>query len=268
MSGKLVAGSGGVHTFQDDLESTIYVLLWLILLYSETSDRDQVLPFLSGVLDPQPRKTSGGHSKADFLQARTFLKDIRFPGRSALHCLIDELAYLLAVRYTKEPNEAQIAIASTLREAMKKDPDTFTAAYEDTYFCSYHRRMDALNHQYVIDRFEEALQKTTEWLENDNAVKQQFQTGTSFNHNLVTKTEWDTTLFVQETDTPDDMMVDEISDTSGSESSDQMIVASDDECVNSPALSEMSNADLMFRWIMSESSGPVSSKSSQKNDKA
>jgi len=241
MSGKLVAGSGGGHTFQDDLESTIYVLLWLILLYSETSDRDQVPPFLSGVLDPQPRKTSGGHSKADFLQGRTFLKNIRFPGRSALHCLIDELACLFAVRYTDEPSQAEIYAAETLKVAVKENPARFTSVYEATNYFSYHKRMGALNHQYTIARFEEALGKTTEWPENDNAVKQQFQMGTSFNHNLVTKTEWDTTLFVQKTDTHDDMMVDEILDTSGSELSDQMIVASDDECGNSPLLSELSN---------------------------
>lgn len=241
MSGRLVAGSGGVHTFQDDLESIIYVLLWLILLYSETSDRDQVPPFLSGVLDPQPRKTSGGHSKADFLQGRTFLKNIRFPGRSALHCLIDELACLFAVRYMDEPSKEEIDIAKILEqaleeEALKEEPREFRSVYERTYYYSYHKRMGALNHQYTIARFEEALGKTTEWPENDNAVKQQFQMGTSLNHNLVTKTEWDTTLFVQETDTHDDMMVDEISDTSGSELSDQMIVASDDECGNSPLL--------------------------------
>ncbi|KAF8232085.1 hypothetical protein L208DRAFT_1091706, partial [Tricholoma matsutake] len=41
MSARLVAQLDGVHSFQYDLESTIYVLLWMILMYSETSDRDR-----------------------------------------------------------------------------------------------------------------------------------------------------------------------------------------------------------------------------------
>ncbi|KAF8219188.1 hypothetical protein L208DRAFT_1089104, partial [Tricholoma matsutake] len=40
MSARLVARLDGVHSFQDDLKLTIYMLLWLILMYSETSDRD------------------------------------------------------------------------------------------------------------------------------------------------------------------------------------------------------------------------------------
>jgi len=89
MSARLVARLDGVHSFQDDLESTIYVLLWMILMYSETSNRDQVPTFLSGVLDPQPHGESGGFSKADFLKARTFLQQFKFPGQHALHHLVD-----------------------------------------------------------------------------------------------------------------------------------------------------------------------------------
>ncbi|KAF8227006.1 hypothetical protein L208DRAFT_1158281, partial [Tricholoma matsutake] len=40
MSARLVARLDGVHSFQDDLKLTIYVLLYMILMYSETSDRD------------------------------------------------------------------------------------------------------------------------------------------------------------------------------------------------------------------------------------
>ena len=75
----------------------------------------------------------------------------------------------------------------------------------------------------------------------------------------MTKTEWDTTLFFQEMDASDDTMTDEISDTGGSKWSDRMTVnTTDDEFGNSPILSEISNFDLMFRWIRSELSGPSS----------
>src|ERR1700678_740298 len=98
---------------------------------------------------------------------------------------------------------------NTLFTAMTKEPAMFTADYKDTYTYSYQMRKEALNHKYVIHCFEEALQHP-EWPENNNAVKQQFQTRPLFNHNLVTKTEWDITLFVQKTDMSDNIMTDDV----------------------------------------------------------
>ena len=47
-----------VHNFKDDLESSVYVLLWVALMYSEPSERDLVAAFLMNVLDPQPSGTT------------------------------------------------------------------------------------------------------------------------------------------------------------------------------------------------------------------
>ena len=69
----------------------------MILMYSETSNRDWVPTFLSGVLDPQPHRETGGFNKADFLKARTFLQQVNFPGQHALHHLINQLGDLFAV---------------------------------------------------------------------------------------------------------------------------------------------------------------------------
>ena len=77
MSANLIAQMNGkhtTHTLQDDLESSIYVLMWMTLMYSETSDKSQVPSFLSGVLDPKPYGLTCGFSKADFLKAWTFLQ--------------------------------------------------------------------------------------------------------------------------------------------------------------------------------------------------
>ena len=75
MSANLISQMNGkhtTHTLQDDLESSIYVLMWMTLMYSETSDKSQVPSFLSGVLNPTPYGVTGGFSKADFLKAQTF----------------------------------------------------------------------------------------------------------------------------------------------------------------------------------------------------
>jgi|ERR1700678_796235 hypothetical protein len=253
MSARLVAKMDGVHSLQDDLESAIYVLLWMILMYSETSDRDRVPTFLSGVLDPEPHKETGGFNKADFLKARTFLQNVHFPNREALHNLISQLAELFAVRYEEKPSEVEEKVANTL-----KDDPALAEAYKRTVYFSYWARMTALeNHQHTIKLFEEAL-KSTSWLVNDFAVKQEFGTRTSL-HRPVTKTGWDTSFFVHEMDDNVFEMDDETgvarmsqSDTSCSEWSDQMTVAGDDE-VSSSLLSEICNSYFMFRWISSES---------------
>jgi hypothetical protein len=67
MSARLIGKMGGSHDFRDDLKSSIYILLWVALMYSACSDREPVPAFLEGALDPQPR-SNGGYSKADFLK--------------------------------------------------------------------------------------------------------------------------------------------------------------------------------------------------------
>ena len=92
------------HDFKDDLESLIYVLLWMTLMYLDCSDPKHVPSFLEGVLDPQPHHNVGGFSKANFLIERTFLTQVYFPGQSALHKLIYDLAWLFAGCYEEAPD--------------------------------------------------------------------------------------------------------------------------------------------------------------------
>jgi hypothetical protein len=69
----------GNRDFKDDLESSIYVLLWMTLMNSECSNRSHVASFLALVLDPQPHGSSDGGIRADFLQGMSFLKSVKFP---------------------------------------------------------------------------------------------------------------------------------------------------------------------------------------------
>ena len=72
-------------------------------MYSGCSDQEHVAPFMEGALDPQPHCKGGGLGKADFLQGKSFLKQVSFPNRPTLHNLIDKLAGLFAVCYEIEP---------------------------------------------------------------------------------------------------------------------------------------------------------------------
>jgi hypothetical protein len=50
MSSKLITQQKWQHDFQDNLESSIYVLLWVMLMYLGCSNGEHVVPFMEGVL--------------------------------------------------------------------------------------------------------------------------------------------------------------------------------------------------------------------------
>lgn len=200
-------GKHTTHTLQDDLESSVYVLMWMTLMYSETSDKSQVPSFLSGVLDPKPYGPTGGFSKADFLQARTFLQRVTFPGRLALHRLVTQLAELFAVRYERKPTAIQYTTADFLFRNIADNPDSdprFQEAYKETVVYSYETRIKALEgYQYTIDLFGNALQDTASWPTDDHAVKQYFQSEPPPPQQVI-KSGWDTAIFVNHLDDLDD----------------------------------------------------------------
>jgi hypothetical protein len=119
MSGKLVGLMSEQHDFKDDLESSLYLLLWLTLVYSECSNSEQVPSFLAGVLDPQPHAPkspdhkTGGFAKPDFLKGRTFLTEVAFPGCPVLDSLFYQLAWLFVIRYEDQPSSDKRLVAES-----------------------------------------------------------------------------------------------------------------------------------------------------------
>ena len=107
MSARLISNLEGEHDLQDDLESSIYVLLWTALMFSECSGSDYVESFMAHVIDPQPYGRNGGFGKVDFLQTRSYLRQIKFLQRPLLDTLITELAVLFSARYEEEPDKQE-----------------------------------------------------------------------------------------------------------------------------------------------------------------
>lgn len=101
MSCKLISQQVWQHNSRDDLELSIYVLLWVTLMYLTCSNVSQVTLFMKGVLNPQYHENRGGLNKADFLQGRTFLEAVDFPNQHNPHNLIDQLARNLALIHKK-----------------------------------------------------------------------------------------------------------------------------------------------------------------------
>ncbi|KAG0698982.1 hypothetical protein DFH29DRAFT_1002369 [Suillus ampliporus] len=90
----------------DDLESSLYVLLWTALKYTETSMDivDQTL-LLMQVFD-------GGSSKEGWLLTRTNLPHDAFVSRKSLDNLVAELCVFFSHWYTKIPDDERAALAN------------------------------------------------------------------------------------------------------------------------------------------------------------
>ncbi|KAN0120535.1 hypothetical protein V8E52_004362 [Russula decolorans] len=186
MSAKLIYDPGALHNFRDDLESLLYVVLWTTLIYSEVSNKSQVMPFVTSVLDPQSYENSGGTTKEDFLKAQSFLLHVNFPNCLALHQLIRNLADL----FREESNQ--------LRLASHESQNTYVQNAYETHYCTrYDQSMLKLqDHAATIELFETALRYRSEWPDNDPSVKQIFQPKSPTD--LVRKTDWRSTTYCAE----------------------------------------------------------------------
>src|SRR5258708_7806080 len=190
MSAGLISRSSIQHDFRDDLESSIYVLLWTILMYSRVGNRDIVPAFLSGTLDPAAYKNNGGVSKKDFLKGRSFLEEVCFTV-SPLDTLIYSLAELFAVRYEDPPSEEARNMLKPLLDHKYMD------AYNQTKPGMYDKRIDALkNHDATIRLFEKALEDRTAWPTEDSGQLQLFDKKKT-PHLPITKTSWYSGIYVQ-----------------------------------------------------------------------
>ena len=199
MSARLIAHMVGSHDFRDDLESSIYVLLWVGLVYSECSDRAQVPSFLSSVLDPQPHGSIGGYGKANFLKGKTFLTQVKFSCRPAFDTLLNRLADLFAVRYEVAPTDSERADSDRLWARVGSDP-YLCSLYSKSQTVIYDQRMhDLSSHDATIALFETALSDRSQWPANDRAEKQQIRIDNMPSpHQQLMKTGWSTTLIIQE----------------------------------------------------------------------
>lgn len=174
MSAALVCQTGQQHELKDDLESSIYVLLWVALMYSKTSDSMQAFLFITHVLNHnQPFGTVGFYHKSHFLVARTFLAHTKFIHRPALDKLVEDLACLLGTRYMKAPSDKEREEAEAMRVRTIKDP-TLLDFYHKMGPCVFDDRMSKLeNHHATINLFETAL-SDPDWPENDLPIIQDF----------------------------------------------------------------------------------------------
>ena len=100
MSAALVAQLDMPQCVMDDLESTLYVILWMAIMYSSCSDISAIPAFLDHTLDPQIKWPEDCYmGKLDFLKGRSLLQTIKFVGQPAFDKLAKDLAVLFSAQY-------------------------------------------------------------------------------------------------------------------------------------------------------------------------
>lgn len=197
MSNALINDPAATHTFVDDLESTVYILMWMTLAYSSINEPTQAKLFLSNTLDPQPVQGQGGLAKSDFLKGRSFLNQYSFPGRGALHNLVDKLADMLSIRYTTLTDKDK-EISERLKKMAEDQPDSIDAqrAYEDSPVEEAKiKRAQLHSHDAAIVLFDTALEDPSMWPSNDAAEKQNFA-HSKLDAEIREKTDFDPSLTV------------------------------------------------------------------------
>ena len=98
MSASLVGGNK-TQDYRDDLESSLYTLLWVTVMYIKCPEPDRVSSLLNNIFEPHPTGAKVTDAKEDFLKGHSFLKKPRFPDRPVLLKLLIKLAKLFATQY-------------------------------------------------------------------------------------------------------------------------------------------------------------------------
>jgi hypothetical protein len=185
MSASLVGGNQ-TQDYRDDLESSLYTLLWVAVMYLRCPEPAWVSSLLNTIFESHPG-IKVTDAKEDFLKGRSFLRKKNFPGPPVLLRLVINLAKLFATRYLNDddgPSDTQET------EDGNSSPSTTTSVSE------YDERTSHLNnHSAVIRLFDAALQDRSKWPDDDAGVKQQYHASKKVVDEPELKTDWNTTYF-------------------------------------------------------------------------
>ena len=111
-----------------------------------------------------------------------------------------ELAHLYSVQYKEKPNECDKEQSTKLRDQATMDP-SFMEIYQSSHACKFNTHMTELEDlKSMINTLTAALCTHSEWLANNQAMKQPVYMKKKLSHQLVTKSGWSTTLFMSDSD--------------------------------------------------------------------
>lgn len=183
-----------IHDYRDDLESSLWVLVWLFLMYSPCSDQEQATLFLKDTLDGSITNDKGSFNKADWLKGGTFPQKVTFDNRPALDQLVSDLVHLFACRYEQPLTSQELEAVNRLQQMLQIDPKGFEAMMLDDHKpLRIARGLKSLeNHEATINMYTKAL-TAQEWGSADPAQKQNLRPN-ELSPTQKTKSDWVTTV--------------------------------------------------------------------------
>ncbi|KAG2094039.1 uncharacterized protein F5147DRAFT_657282 [Suillus discolor] len=127
MSAHLVENKDATHDVEDDLESSLYVVLWVALLWTETCLTAPAWSLLmKQVFEVDELEGVGSSTKSAFLNSRTQLRGDVFIDRKPLNRLILAITELFAPWYIVVTREQQDAYDQTCEHMEKTDTTNMT----------------------------------------------------------------------------------------------------------------------------------------------
>jgi len=180
-SANLVEDASAVHTFQDDLESSFWLLLWTALMYTQSSlSIKRRRKFIRETFE------LGGERKRSVLISQTILESPGsrndfsndphlqpplFPNRRSLYMLLKDLVDLFRTRYWR-PNPADWQNLAVVEELRATHNDIVEVVLPTLPAYRYQQCQEKLkDHFYTIECFARHL-KGDDWPLNDKAVVQ------------------------------------------------------------------------------------------------
>ncbi|KAG2113385.1 hypothetical protein DEU56DRAFT_761947 [Suillus clintonianus] len=172
MSTNLVENKHAAHTIEDDLESSFYVVFWVVLMYTKSNlDTPTRSLLMKQVFEAEEMQGTGSNSKSAFLISRRQVDGDVFVGRKALDKLVLVLAELFAHRYILVTTEHQAAFDKTFPclEPAKGTPTHAILLVNLKANTAYKKQvaMETLkSHSKVIAIYDEYL-KSDAWLSHE-----------------------------------------------------------------------------------------------------
>ncbi|KAG1802899.1 uncharacterized protein HD556DRAFT_1304139 [Suillus plorans] len=187
MSAHLIKNIHAIHNVEDDLKSSLYVVLWTALMFKESCiSAIDWTQFMTQVFDADPVLGSGGSAKSNWLVARTNFPRYIFVDCRPLDNIVFELAEFFSHRYSMIPpgvQERLVQLRLSLKEVMDEVGSVRMAAQQKmidvTKSCllespAFQKEigMQVLQlHEAVINIYDRHLE-SSDWPDKDAAILQ------------------------------------------------------------------------------------------------
>jgi hypothetical protein len=160
MAAELVQNPKAVQTVEHDIESIYWLLLWMCLLYMDTSMDIQWRSWvIKAVMSPAVFEDSGGSSKVDFFSNRNKLDALETPTSPPVATLLKSLHEHFHKRYQREPPTSDV-LPATLSERKGR-------TWSETQ-----RSHDVDKHAHALNLMKQTMELET-WLEERDPAKPQ-----------------------------------------------------------------------------------------------